>query len=159
MRPSLKTYTVDEARLKLENYCIYQDRCHQEVEQKLREMRMIPQAVEQIIMHLIQENYLNEERFAKSYARGKFKTKKWGKIRIANELKFKGVSRRNIDTGLKEIPEADYYATFQGLVDKRLQQLDGEKDTYKKRKKLADYLSYRGWPMHWVYESARERIP
>lgn len=159
MRPPVKTYTVDEARLKLENYCVYQDRCHQEVEQKLREMRMIPQAVEQIIMHLIQENYLNEERFAQSYARGKFKTKKWGKARIIKELKFKGISKRNIDTGLKEIPEADYYATFQTLVDKRLTQLEGESDKYKKRKKLADYLRYRGWPMHWIYESAHERIP
>ena len=78
MQPPIKTYTLAEAQLKLENYCTYQDRCHREVRQKLKDMHMIPAACDQIMIHLMQENYLNEERFARSFARGKFKVKKMG---------------------------------------------------------------------------------
>ena len=71
-----ETYTLKEATKKLKGYCAYQERCHKEVVQKLRDMNMIHQAIDEIITHLIQENYLNEERFAQSYARGKFNIKK-----------------------------------------------------------------------------------
>lgn len=153
------TYTVDEARNKLEQYCAYQDRCHREVNSKLREMRMIPEAIDQIVTHLIQENYLNEERFSKSFARGKFRIKKWGKNRIINELKAKGITKYNIECALKEIDDKEYYNCFEELAQKRLAQLTLEKNKYKKRKKLADYLLYRGWPGDWVYEKTRELIP
>ena len=159
MKPPLKTYTVSQAQSKLENYCTYQDRCHNEVRQKLEAMRMIPEACDKIMIHLIQENYLNEERYARSFARGKFKFKKWGKSRIVKELKYKGVSKPNINLGLTEIDEKEYRETFEALVSKRMQQLTGEKDKYKKRKKLADYLIYRGWPMDWIYEHAQDLIP
>lgn len=155
MQPTVKTYTVDEARDKLENYCIYQDRCHKEVREKLYTMRMIPAAIEQITIHLIEEKYLNEERFAC----GKFKIKKWGKTRITRELRSREISKNIIDLALTEIDEEDYVSTFQALAEKRMTQLTSEKDKYKKRKKLADYLQYRGWPMHWIYEKAKELIP
>ena len=103
MQKKIETYTIVEAMKKLESYCAYQERCHKEVNQKLRDMGMIPQAIDQIISQLIQENYLNEERFAQSFARGKFNIKKWGKNRIVNELKFRGISIYNIKTALKEI--------------------------------------------------------
>lgn len=159
MQPTVKTYTVDEARDKLENYCIYQDRCHKEVREKLYTMRMIPTAIEQITIHLIEEKYLNEERFARSFARGKFKIKKWGKTRITRELRSREISKNIIELALTEIDEEDYVSTFQALAEKRMIQLISEKDKYKKRKKLADYLQYRGWPMHWIYEKAKELIP
>ncbi|WP_031426775.1 regulatory protein RecX [Flavimarina sp. Hel_I_48] len=159
MEPKVKTYTVDEARDKLENYCIYQDRCHKEVRDKLYTMRMIPAAIEQITIHLIEEKYLNEERFARSFARGKFKSKKWGKSRIIRELRSREISKPNIDLALKEINEEDYLATFEALVEKRMGQLTSEKNKFKKKKKLADYLLYRGWPTHWIYEKASELIP
>lgn len=159
MQPTVKTYTVDEARDKLENYCIYQDRCHKEVREKLYTMRMIPAAIEQITIHLIEEKYLNEERFARSFACGKFKIKKWGKTRITRELRSREISKNIIDLALTEIDEEDYVSTFQALAEKRMTQLTSEKDKYKKRKKLADYLQYRGWPMHWIYEKAKELIP
>ena len=98
---SIKTYTVKEATVKLMQFCAYRERTHKEVEDKLKDMNMIPEAQEQIIMQLMQENFLNEERFAKSFARGKFRIKKWGKRRIVNELKMRGISPRNIQTGLK----------------------------------------------------------
>jgi len=73
---SEKSYTVDEATKLLENYCAYQDRCHKEVEQKLHDINMIPQAKEKILLHLLQHDFLNEERYSKAFTRGKFKIKK-----------------------------------------------------------------------------------
>ncbi|MGB3774687.1 MAG: regulatory protein RecX [Leeuwenhoekiella sp.] len=159
MEPKIKTYSVEEAREKLENYCTYQDRCHKEVRNKLFTMRMIPEAIDLITIHLIEEKYLNEERFARSYARGKFKTKKWGKVRIIRELRSREISRRNIDLALQEIDDATYISTFEELAKKRIDQLDNEKNKLKKKKKFADYLQYRGWPMHWIYDKAKELIP
>ncbi|AIY12327.1 regulatory protein RecX [Cellulophaga baltica] len=151
------SYTLDEARKKLESYCAYQDRCHKEVNQKLKDMGMIPSAIDQIIYALIQDNFLNEERFSKSFARGKFNIKKWGKNRIINELKQRGISKYNITTALKEIDEDDYLETLTVLAQKRLNAIS-EKNIQKRRKKLADYLLYRGWESHLVYEKITELI-
>ncbi len=159
LQPSVKTYSVEEAKRALERYCVYQDRCHQEVRKKLLEMRMIPDAIDIIIGHLIEHNFLNEERFAKAFARGKFNHKYWGKQRIVRELKQRQISTPNIKTALLEISEEDYIVMFDTLSRKRIQQLSKEKDKYKKRKKLADYLLYRGWEGDWVYEKARELVP
>ena len=141
----------------MERYCAYQERCHKEVEKKLREMRMIPEAIDSIMGHLIQENYLNEERFARSFARGKFNIKKWGKNRIKNELKLRDISRFNVQLALKEIDEQDYFSTLDTLAKKRLAQLS-EPNKAKKRKKLSDYLLYRGWESQLVYEKVMELI-
>lgn len=151
------SYTIDEARKKLESYCAYQDRCHKEVNQKLRDMGMIPRAIDQIIHSLIQDNFLNEERFAKSYARGKFSIKKWGKKRIVNELKRREISKYNINTALKEIDDQDYLASLDTLAKKRLAAIT-EKNIQKRRKKLADYLLYRGWESHLVYDKITSLI-
>lgn len=153
-----KGYTVQEATHKLEQFCAYQERCHKEVEEKLRGMRMIPQAIDQIIVHLIEENYLNEERFAQSFARGKFNIKKWGKNRIVQELKMRRISPYNIKAALKEIDEDIYLETLQSLALKRLSQIT-ETNRLKKRKKIADYLLYRGWESHLVYEKIQELLP
>ena len=74
--PTQKTYTLKEAQAKLESYCAYQERCHKEVNQKLRDMKMIPEAIEVIKLHLLEHNFLNETRFAQAFARGKFNHKK-----------------------------------------------------------------------------------
>ena len=151
------SYTLTEATKKLEYYCAYQERCHKEVQQKLRDMRMIPEAIDQIIGHLITENYLNEERFAQSFARGKFNIKKWGRNRIVNELKFRNISRFNIKTALKEIDDAVYLETLDALAKKRIDAIT-ETNLQKRRKKLADYLLYRGWESHLVYEKVKELV-
>jgi len=157
VQKKIETYTIVEATKKLESYCAYQERCHKEVNQKLRDMGMIPQAIDQIISQLIQENYLNEERFAQSFARGKFNIKKWGKNRIVNELKFRGISIYNIKTALKEIDDSQYTETLDALAKKRLAQIK-ENNLQKKKKKLADYLLYRGWESHLVYAKLNELI-
>ena len=158
MRNTNKTYTLEEAKRKLEAYCAYQERCHKEVQQKLKNMGMIPQAIDQIIHHLLQHNFLNESRFAQAFTRGKFRTKKWGKLRIVRELKFREISQFNIQLALKEIPDSEYFSTFDSLSEKRMLQLEGETNLQKKRKKLADYLLYRGWESHLVWEKVRELI-
>jgi regulatory protein len=150
------TYTVEEAKKRLERYCVYQERCHKEVNKKLYEMRMIPLAIDEIIDHLLRHNFLNETRFAQAFARGKFRTKKWGRNRIVNELKMRQISKFNIKIALKEIPDSEYYKTFEALAEKRLQQLASEENLQKKRKKLADYLFYRGWESELVYGKVNE---
>ena len=153
-----KTYTLTEAKRKLEHYCVYQDRCHAEVNSKLKEMRMIPMAIDEIIYHLIQHNFLNEERFAKSFARGKFNIKHWGRVRIIRELKFRNISEYNIKTALREFSEEDYFMKLNYLATKKLDFIT-ETNVYKKRKKLADYLLYRGWESNFVYEITKALIP
>lgn len=154
-----ESFTVEEATRAIERYCAYQERCHKDVVDKLKSMGMIELAIDEIIPHLIHHKFLNETRYAESFARGKFRIKKWGKNRIVRELKMKGLNDRTIKIGLKEISESDYILAFDTLSRKRLQQLTTETDKYKKRKKLADYLLYRGWESHMVYAKTVELIP
>ena len=153
-----KTYTVKEATNRLENYCAFQERCHKEVRYKLKQMRMIPEAIDLIILHLLQQDFLNETRFSQAFSRGKFNQKKWGKLRIVRELKFREISKYNINLALKEISESDYLTTFDALSKKRFLQLASEKNLQKKRKKFSDYLLYRGWENNLIYEKAKELI-
>ena len=118
---------------------------------------MIPETHDVIIVHLIEHNFLNEERFSKSFARGKFRIKKWGKQRIIRELKFKDISAYNIKTALKEIDEKEYINTFNELAQKRFDAIN-ESNIQKQRKKLADYLLYRGWESTMIYAKINELI-
>ena len=152
-----RTYTVDEAKKKLEYYCAYQERCHKEVSQKLKNMYMIPEAIDLIIVHLLEHNFLNEERFTKAFVSGKLKIKKWGKRRLTLELKKKNISKININQALTEIDDKEYIQIFNNLAEKRCKAIK-EKDTYKKKKKLADYLLYRGWESFLVYDKVNELI-
>jgi regulatory protein len=154
---SQKSYKVEQAKRALERYCVYQDRCHKEVISKLYDCNMIPETHDIIIVHLIEHDFLNEERFSKSYARGKFRIKKWGKVRIVRELKFRNISAYNVKTALKEIEESDYFNTFNTLALKKFDSIT-ESNPYKKKKKLADYLLYRGWESDLVYKKVSELI-
>lgn len=159
-----QTYTLDEAKRKLEYFCAYRERCHKEVVAKLREMHMIPLAVDAVVVHLIENNFLNEERFARSFGRGKFHLKKWGKQRIVRELEARDIAAPNIRAALKEIDEGDYLDTLHEIAEKRWRQIrdglpSGKKDPkalLRGRKKLSDYLLYRGWESHLVYEKVNE---
>ncbi|WP_353777311.1 RecX family transcriptional regulator [Winogradskyella sp. 3972H.M.0a.05] len=151
------SYTVKEALQKLQAYCAYQERCHKDVEQKLIGMNMIPDARLLIVNKLIEDNYLNEERFAKHFVSGKFRIKKWGKNRILRELKLRGISKYNIEIAMREITYEDYVDTLHELALKRLNQIT-EKNVYKRKRKLCDYLLYRGWESNLVYEKANELI-
>ena len=152
-----KTYTLQEATRKLEHYCTYQERCHKEVQQKLTGMHMIPEAIDIIIVHLLEHNFLNEERFAKTFVRGKFKFKNWGRRRLTYELKKKDISKVNINQALTEISDAEYIGVFNDLAEKKASSIR-ETNVLKKKKKFVDYFLYRGWETHLVYEKANELI-
>ena len=157
MNYSQKSYTINEAKKKVERYCAYQERCHLEVITKLRTMRMIPAAIDLITTHLIENDFLNEERFSRSYARGKFNIKNWGKGKIVSELKRRNISKFNIKLALEEIDEKDYLEKLDHLARKRLTQIT-ERNLQKRRKKLTDYLLYRGWEVNLVYSKITELI-
>ncbi|WP_394371777.1 regulatory protein RecX [Salegentibacter tibetensis] len=157
LKETQKSYTVKQATIKLMQFCAYRDRSHKEVEEKLREMNMIPAAQEQIIMQLMQEDFLNEERFARSFVRGKFRIKKWGKIKIKQELKFREISAPIIEIALTEIDQQKYIATLYELAEKKLRLLK-EPDNFKKKRKLADFLLRKGYESSLVYEVTNELL-
>ncbi len=150
-----KVFTVNEIKRKIEQYCIYQDRCHKEVAQKMRDYDLIPEAQEMILLDLMKDNFLNEERFAKSFARGKFRIKKWGKQRIVRELKFKDISAYNIKTALKEIDEQDYISTIYTITENR-NEVISEPNLYKRKRKLIDFLMRKGFESELIYKVVEE---
>ncbi len=144
-----KSYTYDEIKQKMVNYCVYQDRSHFEVEQKMKEFLLIPEAKEEILMFLIKENFLNEERFAKSYARGKFYIKKWGKNKIRLSLLQKGISDRLIKKSFEEIDDEDYKKTISELINKTLPTYKGLQE-YQKKQKVIKFLISKGFEYEMV---------
>ena len=152
-----KSFTVDEYKRKLENYCVYQDRCHKEVEQKMWEFNLIPEAREMILLSLMKDNFLNEERFAKSFARGKFRIKSWGKQRIVRELKFRDISAYNIKTALKEIDADEYTQTIYRITENR-NEVISEPDIYKRKKKLIDFLMRKGFENELIFKVVNETV-
>ena len=148
-------FTVNEIEFKLKQYCSYQDRCHNEVEKKLKTFDVISEVKEQIISNLISENYLNETRFCKSFVRGKFKIKNWGKRKISLELKSRKVSNYNLKEGLKEINEVDYLDKLENLFNKKLASLD-HLSLINKKKKILSFLLYRGWESNLIYEKINQ---
>ena len=148
-------FTIRDAIKKIEHYCAYQERCHEEVESKLRSMKMHLDEIDQIIAHLIKDNFLNEERFACSFARGKHRIKQWGTIRITNELTFRKINQRLITTALKEITAEEYYGTFEKLALRTWENCR-ETNSLKKRKKVCDALLRKGFESNLVYEKVKE---
>ena len=148
-------FTVNEIEFKLKQYCSYQDRCHNEVEKKLKTFDVISEVKEQIISNLISENYLNETRFCKSFVRGKFKIKNWGKRKITLELNSRKVSNYNLKEGLKEINEIDYLDKLETLFNKKLASLD-HLSLINKKKKIFSFLLYRGWETNLIYEKLNQ---
>jgi regulatory protein len=143
--PKKKRITdVKEALVKAEYYCVYQERSQQEMRDKLYELGMYPSGVEQVISHLIADNFLNEERFAKAYAQGKFKMKAWGRNKIKQGLKLKRVPDKLINKALQQIDGDDYLKTLEQIITKKQEQIH-ESDSFKRRYKLQQYAMSRGF--------------
>lgn len=145
-----KTYTLAEAQRMLELFCAYQERSHQEVEQKLYKIGMVQEARNEIILHLLQHDFLNEERFAQAFARGKFRIKQWGKIKITQTLRQKGVSNANITIGLAEINDNDYLATLEKLLEVQFDKLQVQTDSnisFKTKQKVIRFLQQKGYEL------------
>jgi regulatory protein len=152
---SKSTSSVEDILQKMEYYCSYQERCHIEVSEKLRSFVLNQDEKDRIIVHLIESNFLNEERFALVFSISKFHQKKWGKIRIKNELKARKISDYLITKALKEIPAEEYEMTFETLAEKHWESIT-EKNDLKKRKKFCDYLLRKGWESERIYEKVKE---
>ena len=145
-----KSFTFDEIKLKLVNYCVYQDRCHSEVEQKMKEFLLIPEAKDDILLYLIKENYLNEERFTRSYIRGKFYIKHWGRTKIKMNLKQKGITEKLISKSMDEIDADDYEKTINKIYEDYYSKQKGLKD-YQKKSKTIRYLISKGFEYELVW--------
>lgn len=153
MLPEKKSFTFQEIKQKLVNYCVYQDRCHAEVEQKMKEFLLIPEAKEEILLFLIKENYLNEERFAQSYVRGKFYLKKWGRNKIRLHLLQKGITEKLILKAFLEIDPIDYQNAIKEMIGKLKPTYKGLK-LYQKNQKIIKFLISKGYE----YESILEGL-
>ena len=153
--PKNTELSINEAINKLEYFCSYQDRCHKEVEQKLRSLTLIPELKEKVIIHLIENKYIDEERFAKSFARGKHNYKGWGKNRIIQELKFREITKRNIDLALLELPNEIYLENFHKLAEKNWHSIN-ERKGLKKNKKFVDFLLRKGYESNLIFEKLKQ---
>lgn len=149
-----KGLSVNDAIKKLEYYCSYQDRCYKEVISKLKSLGMFQTAIDHILNHLAENNFLNEERFAKSFVRGKHKFKYWGKRRIEQELKFRDISAYNIKIALKEI-ETDYLNNFYALADKKWKNIN-ESSIEKKKRKWVDFLLRKGYESNLIFDFLKD---
>ncbi len=140
-----KTYwSIDEATLNIQKFCAIQDRCHSEVRTRLLEHGIYGDELEEIISDLISNGFLDEERFAKSYARGKFRMKGWGRNKIIHELKLRKVSNYSIQEGLKEIEDDDYFNTLERLFEKK-KATTTFKDKFDFRKKMINFFLNKGF--------------
>jgi len=148
----IQKFTPNQALPKIKQYCAYQERCHAEVKEKLYSFGLYKKDVEQLMAQMVEENYLNEERFAIQYAGGKFRMKQWGKVKIKYALKQKQVSDYSIKKALKEISESDYAKTLQKLAEQKLRTLKGERNIFIKKRKLQDYLLQKGYEGELVRE-------
>ncbi len=146
----LKKLTPAQALLKAQSSCAYQERCQQEMRDKLYEWGLYSDAVENIIADLITDNFLNEERFAKSYAGGKFRIKKWGKIKIKIELKKRKISEYCIKKAMEEISDKDYIKTIKQLIEKKSKEIKGGKVQIRNYK-ISQYIISKGFEGNLVW--------
>ncbi|MDZ4679039.1 MAG: regulatory protein RecX [Saprospiraceae bacterium] len=140
-----------EALLKLQRFCAYQDRCHSEVRSKLLELGVYGDDLEEVMVALIEEDFLNEERFARSYARGKFRIKQWGRVRIRQELKRRQISEYCIKAAFSEIDETEYWDTLRKLLSKQQSMLRGG-DNRTRRDKLFRHALQKGYESELILE-------
>jgi regulatory protein len=141
---SIPPLDKNDALLKAEHYCAFQERSHQEVRDKLYSYSLSTNEVEELISTLIENNFLNEERFANAYVRGKFNLKGWGKLKIKQGLKFKKVSPKLIENALKQLDPEEYLSKLKFIIEKK-QAVLTEKDDYKRRNKLLQYALGKGF--------------
>ncbi len=155
---SIKKQSPQQAKEKIRHYCSYQERSHQEVRNKLFGYGLYRNEVEEIISNLITDGFLNEERFAKAFAGGKFRMKKWGRVKITHALEAKGVSKNCIQIGLKEIEETLYAEVLKKLLKTKSSQIQ-EDNLYSSRDKLSKYAIQKGYEPELVWKTLRDLFP
>jgi len=151
-----KNIGAEKALQKIKHFCSYQERSHQEVKEKLYSFGLYKADVELLLSQMIEENYLNEERFAIAFAGGRFRIKKWGRIKIGNELKQRRISEYCIKRGLASIDEKEYMNTLQKLFEKKRESLKAEKNSSIKKQKTWSFLMQRGFEPQLISEFINE---
>jgi regulatory protein len=151
-----KKFTPEQALQRAKLFCAYQERCHTETREKLFSFGLSRSEVESIVSQLIAEDYLNEERFATAYARGKFRMKHWGRIKIRHELKQKNVSDYCIRKAMKQIEEDEYIKVLARLAGDKLNELKDEKNEFIRRKKVLDYLLQKGYERDLIFSFIKD---
>jgi len=154
-RQKKKSFT--ESRLAIQKYCAYQERCHQEVKRKLYDYGLKTSEIDELIADLIQSNYLNEERFARSFARGKSKVKKWGRNKILSELQLRKISDYCIRKAMTEIDDDLYSETLRALIEKKNREYKS-KNEFEQRAKIARFLMGKGYESDLVWEAVKELV-
>ena len=146
-----KVYTVKEATERIQSYCAIQDRCQWEVEKKMKEWGISDEIIENILTDLILEKFVDEQRFAESFCRGKFMIKRWGKVKIKNKLKIKKISNNCIDKGLSQINNKEYMQVLKNVYIKKRNSL---KDTnqFIRKGKIAKHLQQKGFESKLIWE-------
>lgn len=154
----MKTLTPAQAREKIRRYCAFQERSHQEVRNKLYEYGVYRSDIDEMLTDLITEGYLNEERFSKAFAGGKFRMKKWGRIKISHALESKGISPNCIRIGLKEIDETSYVNTLRELLEEKSRQIDKE-NIFVLRDRISKYAIQKGYEPEIVWTEINQLFP
>ena len=150
------SFTEDEKIIieKIQSYCLYQDRFTKEVKNKLYSFKVSSQLVENIVEYLIDNDYLNEERYTKMFIQGKLRIKKWGRIKLNYELKSKGIDIKIINEHINQISEDDYIRYFNEFSTNKIKFLKGSKD--QKKRSFINYFTYRGWENSLIYEKLKD---
>ena len=139
----------------LKNYCAIQERCSSDIVTKMKTWRITNENQNKILDILIQEDFINDKRYSKSFCRGKFRIKKWGKVKITNELKRKNINPSTITSSLNEIKDIDYNTALDTQFNKKKQSIKSS-NYYDKKKKIANYLIGKGYESNLVWEKLRE---
>lgn len=150
-----KIYTPGQALAKAQDWCAYQERCQQEVRDKLYSYGLHQADVENLISKLISDNYVNEERFAKAYAGGKFRIKKWGRHKIKAGLRARKISEYCMKKAFEEIDDAEYLKTLKKLLESK-SKLIKEKNAIRKKYKLLTYAASKGYEQGLIMEILNE---
>jgi regulatory protein len=145
-----------QAWISIQKYCAYQERCHKEVRNRLYEYGLKTPEVEELISELIQANFINEERFARAYARGKFRVKKWGRIRIKKELRQRQISDFCIKKAMTEIEEKLYIETLGTLIQKKYRDYKSTTNEFARNQKIANFCFNKGYESELIWGLIRE---
>lgn len=151
--------SIQEARTKIQRYCAYQERSHQEVKTKLYGLGLYSSEVNELLSELITSNFLNEERYARAFAGGKFRMKSWGRVKITYALEAQGLTPACIRAGLSEIPDDDYETTLHRWLEKKSTQINDVENLFVKRDKLAKAAIAKGYEAELVWKKVKMLFP
>ncbi len=139
-----RVLSFQEAKLKIESYCVYQERCQFEVKNKLKTYGLYYSEIDQLVSHLISQNFVNEERFAEAFVSGKIRIKKWGRNKVIQQLKGKFISDYSIKKAFEKVDQEEYQGNLQHLAERKLESLT-DKKSYQSKLKIARYLASKGF--------------